>query len=753
MTATRFLHRPHAAWFAAYGCALGAAFLAGAVLAAEPAPKPATEVPVAPTAATAALPSPDGIALASPRAAATHEPSSPDAWGGPRTGKEETLSDRVVAYDIDATLDPVAHTVDGKETLTWRNRSRQEVRAIYLHLYLNAFEGQQSTFFSENRNLGFQFRSDVPVHDGEWGHIELGAVTQGGVAVPWLYVHPDGGPQADHTVVRFDLPTPVAPGKSTTLQIAFHDQLPRVVARTGYFGTFHLIGQWFPKVGVLELPGERGAHPLQWNVHEFHMFSEFYADYGSFDVRLTVPKGYTVGATGEELGEPVAHGDSLTHHFVQGDVHDFAWTADNRTAPALEGEYKGEGSPTVKVRVLFPPEYAQDGPAVLKATIDSLGFFSRTLGPYPYKTVTAVVPPFNAGEAGGMEYPTFFTSDGVAHPDAGTLGEFLLDFVTIHEFGHGYFYGILGSNEFEEPMLDEGLNEYWDMRMARERQQLVYLGNRFTKLLGITPTLSGFGTERLSALRDDPTDALGANSWDRLSYAGYGSVYSRTATTMHDLEEAVGKEAMERAFHAYYERWKFRHPGIADLKESLAEGTGQRALVEAVFAQQVYTASKLDDAIEKFTSEEELPLAGTAQVEGKTVETKRDEVSKKIDDVREAWKKAHPDAKEGTGPFPYRTILALRHRGVATAQDVVVTFADGSTEKFIWDSPDPWSRFTWVKSVRAVSAQIDPHDRHTLDASILDNSQTIDPDHSPSSRWGADVAAIIQSLFAAMGSL
>jgi hypothetical protein len=698
-------------------------------------------------------PSPDGIALASPRAAASSEASSPDAWGGARSGKEPTLSDRVVAYDIAATLDPVAHTVEGSETLTWRNRSKLEVRAVYLHLYLNAFEGYQSTFFSENRNLGFEFRSNVPVHDGEWGHIDLGAVTQAGAPVAWSYVHPDGGPEADHTVVRLDLPTPVAPGQGTELRIAFHDQLPRVVARTGYFGSFHLVGQWFPKIGVLELPGERGARQVQWNVHEFHMFSEFYADYGSYDVRLTVPKGYTVGATGEEQGEPVTAGETVTHRFVQGDVHDFAWTADNRTAPVLEGEYRGEGSPLVKVRVLYPPEYAMDAAPVLKAAIDSLAYFSRTLGPYPYRTVTAVVPPFNAGEAGGMEYPTFFTTDGIAHPDPGTLGQIVLDFVTIHEFGHGYFYGILGSNEFEEPMLDEGLNEYWDQRMLRERNQPAYLGTRFTKLLGMVPTITGFDYERLSALRDDPVDKLGANSWDRLSFMGYASVYSRTAATMHDLEEAVGKEALERAFRAYYERWKFRHPGIADLRESLAESTGQRALVESVFAQQVYAAQKLDDQVEKLTSEEELPLAGTEAVGGTRTEARREAVEKKIEEIRAVWKKAHPDAKEGTGPFPFRTTLTLRHRGVAARQDVVVTFADGSTERCVWDSADRWQRYVWVKPVRAVSAEIDPAGQHLLGANTLDHSLTMEADTSASRRWAGDISALIQSLFTALGSL
>jgi len=697
--------------------------------------------------------SPDGIALASPHAGGVQVPSSANAWGGPRTGQEPTLSDRVVSYDISATLDPAAHTVDGRETLVWRNRSDREIRAVYLHLYLNAFEGYDSTFFSEHRNLGFEFRSEVPVHDGDWGHIELASVRQGGAVVPWSFAHPDNGPETDHTVVRLDLPSPVGPGASTALDIAFHDQLPRVVARTGYFGTFHLVGQWFPKIGVLELPGERGAREVQWNVHEFHLHSEFYADFGSFDVKLTVPKGYVVGATGEEQGSPVESGATTTHRFVQGDVHDFAWTADSQTAKPLEGQYTGEGSPVVKVRVLYPPEYAASAAPALKAAIDSLGYFSRTLGPYPYRTVTVVIPPFNASEAGGMEYPTFFTAEGYKHPAPQTLEGVFLDFVTIHEFGHGYFYGILASNEFEEPMLDEGLNEYWDNRMLRERDEPLYFGTRLTKRLGLTPVAKGFDVERILALRSDPTDPLGANSWDRFSSQSYGSVYSRTATTMHDLEEAVGRELMEHAFQEYYRRWKFRHPSIADLRETLAESTGQRALVERVFAQQVYATDKVDDGIETFTSEEETPRRGTSEANGKWTELKEDDLAKQIKETRKAWKKAHPDAKEGTGPFPYRTTLILRRRGEATRQTVLVKFADGSSQSVVWDGPERWQRYAWVRPVRAVSAEIDPEQRNLLDSNVLDDSRTIEPEKSALRRWAGDVAGLLQGLLSFASTL
>jgi len=695
----------------------------------------------------------DGIALAAPNAAAVTVASAPGAWGGARTGGEPTLSDRVVNYQIEATLDPVKHTVLGQEKLSWRNRSQLTVSSVYLHLYLNAFEGSGSTFYTERSSRNFSFRTDVEVKDGEWGHIELTRVAQGGVAVPWVFVHPDGGPDTDHTVVRLDLPQPVAPGASTTLDIGFLDQLPRVVARTGYFGSFHLVGQWYPKIAVLELPGERGATAPRWNAHEFHLHSEFYADYGNFDVKLTVPKGYTVGATGVQQGAAVEKDGRSTFHFVQGDVHDFAWTADNRTAAPLEGSYSGPGSPLVRIKVLFPPEYQSNAAPVLKATIDALAYFSRTLGAYPYETVTVVIPPFNAAEAGGMEYPTFFTASSVDDVKPNSLQSYLLDFVTIHEFGHGYFYGILGSNEFEEPMLDEGLNEFWDARMLRERQQVLQPIPMPLRWLGVDLKLSHFELARLGADRNEPADALGHNSWDRLSSSAYGSVYARTATTLRDLEQRLGKEVMERAFKTYYGRWKFRHPSIADFRDTLIEVSGRRDVIETVFAQQVYGAQKVDDRIDKFTSKEELPQPGTALVKGAWIEETQEQVDKRIDQLRERWTKDHPRAGADSGPFPYRTTVTVRRRGVAVPQELRVRFADGSVETVQWNADSRWERFSWVKPVKAVAAELDASQAHFLDASKLDDSRTIKPDRSASQRWGGQFAALVQVLTSLVAAL
>jgi hypothetical protein len=712
----------------------------------------APSTPAKPVAAASA----DGIALAAPDAAAVTVPSSPNAWGGPRTGLETTLSDRVVHYDIDATLDPIRHSVTGREKLTWRNRSQVAVKSVYLHLYMNAFEGSGSTFFTEKRQRDTGFRTGVDTRDGEWGHIALRSVHQAGANAAWTFVHPDRGPASDHTVVRVDLPSAVAPGGSTTLDIDFLTQLPRVIARTGYFGSFHLVGQWFPKIAVLELPGERGATAPRWNAHEFHLNSEFYADFGSYDVKLTVPRDYTVGATGERQGAPVEKDGMLTHRYLQGDVHDFAWTADKRSARPLVETWTGPGSPTVTVTVLYPPEYAASAAPAMKAAKDALGYFSNTLGPYPYKTLTVVIPPYNAEEAGGMEYPTFFTAEGYAKVEPGTIDQYALDVVTIHEFGHGYFYGLLASNEFEEPMLDEGLNEYWDSRMLRDRGQDIFMATPLTRKLGFGPGFKVFDVERMGTPRSDPADPIGQNAWDRLQ--GIGPVYARTATALRDLEARIGKEATARAFKEYYRRWKFRHPSAADLRETLAEVTGQRAVVESVFAQQVYAVTRVDDRIASVTSREQLPLPGTRQAGANWVEDRQSDLDKHEEATREKWKKAHPDAKPGLGPFPWRTEVTLRRYGAAVPQTLRVTFADGSVETVQWNADEKshketWRKFSWTRPARAVSAELDPQRLHYLDASKLDDSRTIEADASASRRWGMDFAALVHYLISLIATV
>jgi len=732
--------------------AVALAVTLGGLLAVQPtAPAPETTTPAgsdgfpaAPSPSKVETTSPDGIDVAGWGAGAVHTASQPGAWGGERPsfgGDGQPLSQRVASYDLKATLDPDKHTVDGKEHLRWLNRSDRPVSSLYFHLYLNGFEGPGSTWLTEKARYG-AFRSGIETKKGEWGSITLTSVAQDVKAAKFVYVHPDGGPETDHTVVRVDVPDAIAAGATGEVDIEFHDQLPRVIARTGYFAQYHLIAQWFPKVGVLELPGERGATAPRWNCHEFHMNSEFYADFGSYRAELTAPKDYLVRATGVEQGAPRDGAGGLTHTFAQDDVHDFVWTAWNGYAEPLKGAYDGPGSPHVDVEVLYPAEYEQSGRDALKGTVDSLKYFSATLGPYPYPHVTCVVPPFNAGESGGMEYETFFTSDAF-----GPTFSDLTRFVTVHEFGHGYFMGLLATNEFEEPFLDEGMNEFWDGRMlAPERIQFHSQG--IIAFLGVqAPPIAYEDAERSRGTFRFQADPIAGNSWDRFSEGSYGLVYPRTVLVFHDLEKRLGGDVLARAMKLYYKRWHHRHPSTADLREALVEASGQADLINDWFEREVYRNAPVDDRVVTVEATEVVPQPGTSVVDGKRVETDADQIGEEISAARKAWKASHPGDEHG-GPYPFRSEVVVRRYAGHVPERVTVTFADASTETVDFPVEDRWHRYVFERPSKVVSAQMDSDREILLDLNKLDDGRTREGHSTASTRWaleGSNLAELLLS--------
>jgi hypothetical protein len=615
-----------------------------------------------------------------------------------------------------------------------------------LHLYLNAFEGPGSTFMTEKARYG-AFRSRVSTKTGEWGWIELRKVQQRGADLASTFVHPDGGPETDHTVVRIDLAEPVPPGGTAVIDIEFFDQLPRVVARSGYFRTFHLVGQWFPKLGVLELAGERGAAAPRWNCHEYHLNSEFYADFGSYDVTIVAPPEYVVGAVGEEQGPPREVASGLEHHFKQDDVHDFAFAADSRFRE-LRATYEAPGSPPVAVRVLHPAEYERAARTTLAATLESLAYFSRTLGPYPYRTSTVVVPPFNALEAAGMEYETFFTSVGF---NEDPLLEFTR-FVTVHEFGHGYFMGILASNEFEEPFLDEGLNEFWDARLVGQKPIAV----RFPALahLGLSPwPLDWWDYVRFSGTTRYPADPIAGNSWERYSRGSYALVYSRTALVFHDLGQLLGDEVLAPAMRLYYDRWRFRHPSTADLRAAFEDASGNRELVDGWFDAQVYAARPVDDRVEVVESAEALPERGTVVRAGQRVELDDRAIDDMVRKRRDEFRRQHPRAPRSEGPFPWRTVVQARRYEAHVPQTVTVSFEDGTAETIDWAAGERWHRWVFERPARAVSAQLDPQRRWLLDLDKLDDGRTRERGLLPVNRWTLEAGTWVSAAIAFLESL
>ena len=190
------------------------------------------------------------------------------------------LSPRLANYQIDVALDPTTKKITGRETLTWTNPSNDIIRELQFHLYLNAFRNDKSTFMRES---GGQLRGetiDKKAKIDPYGSIDIVSMkTRDGEPLAYQFFQPDDQNTNDHTVVRVPLSKPVGPGETIVLDISFRAKLPKIFARTGFSKDFFLIGQWFPKIGVYEPAGTRYSKAGQWNCHQFHAHSEFYADY------------------------------------------------------------------------------------------------------------------------------------------------------------------------------------------------------------------------------------------------------------------------------------------------------------------------------------------------------------------------------------------------------------------------------------------------------------------------------------------
>jgi hypothetical protein len=404
----------------------------------------------------------------------------------PPSASAEPASSRQLTYLIQARLDPVTHVVEGRGTLTWKNPTAFPVPDFHLHLYLNAFRNRHSTFLKESlgAHRGAEFDDRSP------GSIDVTSFRlRGGaeLAPQGVFNACDDGNPDDRTVMSIPLPEPVPPGGEAVFEIAWTSVLPKAFARTGFGGPYHMVAQWFPKPGVFEVEhGGLGGPVARWNCHQFHGSSEFYADYGVYDVSLTVPLDYRdrVGASGQRVETVIDDAaGTVTYRYQAHDVHDFAWVCDTdfvvtrfdfparfgipederRRVAALLGKQPEElVLPPVEVTLLLQPEHADQEERHARAVHAALAYMGLWFGPYPYSTLTVVDPDHRAEDTGGMEYPTLITGGTELRPPARGWDP---EFVLVHEFGHQYFYGLVGTNEFEHAWMDEGLNTYATARV------------------------------------------------------------------------------------------------------------------------------------------------------------------------------------------------------------------------------------------------------------------------------------------------
>jgi hypothetical protein len=581
------------------------------------------------------------------------------------------LSPRNANYELDARLDHATRTIAGTGLIRWRNIGLAPATSLRLHLYWNAWRHAQSTWMREAALAG----TTHDVRPDEWSSIDLQELTlldpAGSPAHPLLpqaaFVQPDDGNAEDRTLISVDLPRGVRPGEEITLRVAWQSRVPRTFARTGRIGSFYFIAHWFPKLAVFE--GD------SWTAHQFHANTEFYSDYGRYDVRLTVPRGWSVGATGAEQSQVNNEDGTTTHRYVQDDVHDFAWT----TSPEYvehRRRFAHPGLPEVQMRLLLQPEHAGQEDRHFAATEAALRYYGEWYGAYPYEHITIVDPAFGS-RAGGMEYPTIFTAGThwLAPRQSNTP-----EGVTIHEAGHQFWYGVVGNNEVEHAWLDEGLNTFSEARVASIAFAPDYHVERFFG--GFVPWL--YGDIALSRETDlqyvalyraaAEWDAPASPTWRYWPVTHWGISYSKTALWLHTLERHLGWDTLQRILSAFFQRWKFRHPQPEDFFATVNEISGQDL---TWFFDQVYRSThEFDYGVAHVTSDEQ------------------------------------------------RTVVVVRRYGEARFPvDVAVTFADGERVVERWEGQERWRAYEYTGG-GASNVWVDPERVLLLDTNRTNNSWT-----------------------------
>jgi hypothetical protein len=722
-------------------------------------------------------------------------------------------------YRIEASVDDLedgGKGLTGRLVLRWTNAAGVAAEELWFHAYWNAFANNRSTHLVEN---GGRLSGTSGEQPWGWQRITSVRVSDTDVTPSLAYRQPDGGPPEDRTVFSVVPPRPVEPGETVTVELAWTSRMPALRRRTGAAGDFLFAAHWFPKLGVFE--GERG-----WNCHEFHASTEFYSNYGWYDVTLDLPLRFQgkVFSSGKQVGNPELKGERVITRFAAPSlqdrehvdatgrrplVHGFTWTADplfklresnfnydlwrTRFADEVDavqaalGREKNLRLRTVQVSVLIHPEREDQWLRHYEATCAALFFYGLWFGEYPYEKVTVVDPAWSGRAAGGMEYPTLFTAGSrlftrpSMHSPEG---------VVVHECGHQFWYGLVGSNEFEAAWMDEGFNSYTDSEVmwrvwgARE-QTTDYSGlplsgvqltpgpggGRLARGLALRsfplPLLtwdleplrpSGFvdlwrdqapltavrrladprAADRIRYLADPDRDRIDTSGWLYADRGGYRvNSYQRTAVALRTLEGLVGREAFLRGMRHYSETWRYRHPYPDDFFAAFQEGSGEDV---GWYFQEVFRGwGTVDWSVE--VSQRRAPQPeGLFQAGPGEPFVPHDEVGAAPGN---ATAEGDPSRDAGGDRPRQAEVLVVRRGTLRLPLDVELRFADGSSERRTWTREEQqgsaWLKLELEDRPELAAVVLDPDRRYWLDLDLSDNSWYAQRDGLVALRWSERV--------------
>lgn len=486
-----------------------------------------------------------------------------------------------VDHKIRVTLDDNSHILRGFQEMVYTNNSPDTLEYIFMHLYPNAYKHDHTAYAKqkvENGETKFYFSDKY-----EKGFIDSLSFKANNLPLNYSKYNDN------EDVVFLELVESLLPGQSVTIETPFRVVIPKTFSRLGHVGQSYQITQWYPKPAVYDRDG--------WHMMPYLDQGEFFYEYGDYDVEITLPKNYVVASTGDlqtasEIAfretkvsknseqdkntepqksktitikqinnktEPTVQiassNESKTIRFTQKAVHDFAWFAD-KSFKIKKKEFQLPSGKKCTALAYFTPANKSKYSSSALALAETTKFLSKEVGEYPYNQISVVDGPLYAG--GGMEYPNIAI--------IGTMpNDIMVNLVLVHEAGHNWFQGILGSNERVHPWLDEGVNSFYEAKVVEHLRKMK---------IPVAPSGHNDIMYQLAGhIHQDQPIELPSEEYTNSNYGGV--VYAKAAKSMAYLEDYMGREPFQLGMKEYFKTWKQKHPGPIDLRAALEKHSNQ----------------------------------------------------------------------------------------------------------------------------------------------------------------------------------
>jgi hypothetical protein len=502
-----------------------------------------------------------------------------------------------VNYRITVALNDSASSLSGYESISYINHAPRSLSYLYFHLWPNAYKNDFTAFAHQqliNGNTDHHFAGAA-----EHGFIDSLEFRINGKSVNWEYC------KDSIDICRIILNEPLRPSDSLVITTPFYVKIPGDFSRFGHVGQSYQITQWYPKPAVYDRLG--------WHQMPYLDQGEFYSEFGSYDVSITLPEDYVVGATGNLLTEEEriwlekkaagkivsrSSGNNTrqkTIRYTEKNIHDFAWFAD-KEYKVVKGEVVLSNGHRVTTWAMYPEIESDLWNNAIGYINDAVSYYSQWYGNYPYNNCTAVYGQIEAG--GAMEYPEITVVGATA--SAVTLENYIM-----HEVGHNWFYGMLGFNERRYPYLDEGFNTFSEFRYMRTK----YPGLKLYRMLFDHPEVAKWMNIKdrpygsyyyygyLLSARTKSDQPMNLTSAD-YTFLNYGViVYFKSALAYNYLLEYLGDEEFNRIMQKFFSEWQFRHPGPEDLRQAFEKES--RRDLSWFFDELVNTKKTIDYSIHR----------------------------------------------------------------------------------------------------------------------------------------------------------